>query len=241
LAAEVAYTWSRLYDDMDDSGWGEQFGAVYYQDAYNPSANYGPSNFNRPNVLKGSLIYAVPLGRGHQYFNSTLADVALGGWQASSGFQVESGVPFTVIMNSSIPSGSLGGSDGNGQAALYPNRVGNPHATKQSLSQWYNQLAYAAPAVNSFGTNPRNSLRGPDLSNFDFSLAKSWSIPKWETGKVQLRMDAQNIFNHPSFQNPKNDLNPTALSTGVPDPSVAQVTATTITGRTVMLTGRFSF
>ena len=24
LAAEIAYTWSRLYDDMDDSGWGEQ-------------------------------------------------------------------------------------------------------------------------------------------------------------------------------------------------------------------------
>jgi hypothetical protein len=54
-------------------------------------------------------------------------------------------------------------------------------------------------------------------------------------------MDAENIFNHPSFQNPSNSLNPTALSTGIPDPSVAQVTATTITGRTVMLTGRFSF
>jgi hypothetical protein len=226
---------------MDDSGWGEQFGAVYYQDAYNPSANYGPSNFNRPNALKGSLIYAVPLGKGHQYFNSTLADAALGGWQASSAFQVESGVPFTVIMNSSIPSGSLGGSDGNGQAALYPNRAGNPHAVNQSLSQWYNQLAYTAPAVNTFGTSPKNSLRGPDMSNFDFSLAKSWGIPGWESGKVQLRMDAENIFNHPSFQNPSNALNPTALSTGVPDPSVAQVTATTITGRTVMLTGRFSF
>jgi hypothetical protein len=187
------------------------------------------------------LIYAVPLGKGHQYLHSTLADAALGGWQAAGAFQVESGVPFTVIMNSSIPSGSLGGSDGNGQAALYPNRSGNPHAVKQSLNQWYNQLAYTAPAVNTFGTNPRNSLRGPDLSNFDFSLAKSWSIPGWESGKLQLRMDAENIFNHPSFENPSNKLNPTALSSGIADPSVAQVTATSITGRSVMLTGRFSF
>jgi hypothetical protein len=54
-------------------------------------------------------------------------------------------------------------------------------------------------------------------------------------------MDAENIFNHPSFENPSNKLNPTALSTGIADPSVAEVTATTITGRTVMLTGRFSF
>ncbi len=241
LAGELAYTWSRLYDDMDASGWGEQFGAVYYQDAYNPSANYGPSNFNRPNSLKGSVIYMLPLGKGHQYFNSTLADAALGGWQASGDFEAASGVPFTVIMNSSIPSGSLGGSDGNSQAALYPNRAGNPHAAKQSINQWFNQLAYTAPPVNTFGTNPRNSLRGPDLSNFDFSLAKSWGIPGWESGKVQLRMDAENIFNHPSFRNPSNGLNPTALSTGVPDPSVAQITATTVTGRSVMLTGRFSF
>jgi hypothetical protein len=241
LAVEFAYTWSHLYDDMDDSGWGQQFGSVYYQDAYNPSANYGPSNFNRPNVFKGSVIYAVPLGKGHQYMSSNWADFALGGWLLSSAFQAESGVPFTVVMNSSIPSGSLGGSDGNNQAALYPNRVGNPHAGIQSLSQWYNQLAYTAPPVNSFGTNPRNSLRGPDLSNIDFSLAKSWGIPGWESGKLQLRMDAENIVNHPSFQNPSNNLNPTALSTGVPDPSVAEITATTITGRTIMLTGRFSF
>ena len=40
LALEAAYTWSTLKDDMDDSGWGEQFGDAYYQDAYNPAANY---------------------------------------------------------------------------------------------------------------------------------------------------------------------------------------------------------
>jgi len=54
-------------------------------------------------------------------------------------------------------------------------------------------------------------------------------------------MDAENIFNHPSFNPPSNQLNPTALATGVPDPSVGQITATSITGRTVELTGRFSF
>ena len=241
LAAELSYTWSRLYDDMDDSGWGNQFGNVYYQDAYNPSANYGPSNFNRPNSLKGTVLYAVPLGKKHRYLNSTLADAVLGGWTASGDFEAESGAPVTVIMNSSIPDGSLGGSDGNSQAALYPNKVGNPSASHQSLAQWYNQLAYTAPAVNTFGTNPRNSLRGPDLSNFDFSLAKSWGIPGWESGKFQLRMDGENIFNHPSFNPPSNKLNPTALATGVPDPSVGQITATSITGRTIELTGRFSF
>jgi hypothetical protein len=234
LSAEFAYTWSQLKDDMDSSGWGEQFGSVYYQDAYNPSANYAPSNFNRPNSVKGSLVYAVPLGRGHQYLNSAAGDAALGGWQVSTSFIAESGAPFTVIMNSATPSGALDGS-------LYPNLVGNPKAIDQSLNTWYNQLAFAAPASNTFGNNPRNSLRGPDLTDVDFSLAKNWSIPGWEQGTFQLRMDAVNFLNHPSFRNPSNNLNPSALTSGVPDPSVGQITATTITGRSIQLSARFSF
>jgi len=234
LSADLAYTWSRLKDDMDTSGWGNQFGSVYYQDAFNPSANYALSNFDRPNSFKGSLVYAIPLGKGHQYLNSALGNAALGGWQASASFIAESGAPFTVIMNSATPDGAL---DGN----LYPNLIGNPHASNQSLSQWYNQLAYAAPAPNTFGNNKRNSLRGPDLTDVDFSLAKNFGIPGWEQGKLQLRMDAINVLNHPSFQNPSNNLNPSALGSGTPDPSVGKISATTITGRTVQLSARFSF
>jgi hypothetical protein len=244
LAAEVAYTWSRLYDDMDDSGWGEQFGNVYYQDAFTPSANYGPSNFNRPNSLKGTLLYAIPLGKGHPYMSSALGDAVLGGWQASGDFEALSGVPFTVVMNNPSNDGSLGASDGNGQAALYPNRAsnGNPGSGGHSISQWYNQLAYTAPAANTFGTNPRNSLNGPDFVLFDFSMAKSWSMPGWERGKIQLRLDAQNVFNHPAFRNPSNKLNPNALATQTPDPSVGQITGTDGNyGRTIQLSGRFEF
>jgi Carboxypeptidase regulatory-like domain/TonB dependent receptor len=236
LSADVAYTWSRLKDDMDTSGWGNQFGAVYYQDAFNPHANYALSNFDRPNSLKGSLTYAIPLGRGHQYLNSAVADAAVGGWQVSSIIIAQSGSPFTVVMNSATPSGALC----NG-CALYPNLVGNPSAGQQSLNQWFNQLAFAPPPANTFGNNQRNSLRGPDLTDVDLSLAKTWGIPGWERGKLQLRMDAVNILNHPSFRNPSNNLNPNALTSGVPDPSVGQISATTITGRTLQLSARFSF
>jgi hypothetical protein len=234
LSADLAYSWSQLKDDMDSSGWGNQFGAVYYQDAYTPSANYAVSNFNRPNTFKGSIVYAVPLGKGHQYLNSAAGDAALGGWQVSTAFLTASGAPFTVVMNSATPSGALDGS-------LYPNRVGNPQPIEQSLNTWFSQLAYAAPAPYTFGDNPRNSVRGPDLTDLDFSLAKNWAVPRWEQGKVQLRMDAVNFLNHPSFQNPSNNLNPTALSSGTPDPSVGRISGTTITGRTVQLSFRLSF
>jgi hypothetical protein len=239
LSADVSYTWSRLKDDMDTSGWGNQFGGVYAQDAYTPSDNYAVSNFDRPNSLKGSVVYAIPLGKGHQYLNSALGDAALGGWNVSTTFVAESGAPFTVVLDNPTNSGSLTTS-GDG-ATLYPNLVGNPHVSNQSINQWFNQLAYAAPAANTFGNNPRNSLRGPDLTDVDFSLGKSFSIPGWEQGKLQIRMDATNFLNHPSFKPPNNVLNHGTLALGSIDPSVGKITDTTIGGRVIQLSARFSF
>ena len=234
LSVDANFTYSKMKDDMDSSGWGTQFGPVYYQDAYNISANYGLSNFDTPKALKGAIIYAIPLGRGHRYLSSAGGNAALGGWQASTIFQAQSGVPITPVMSSATNSGALDGS-------WYPNLVGNPKVSNPSTSEWFNQLAYATPATNTFGNNPRNSLRGPDLTDVNFSLAKSFNIPRWEQGKIQIRMDATNFFNHPSFAEPNNNLNAAALAAGVADPSVGRITGTTITGRVIQLSARFSF
>ncbi len=78
------------------------------------------------------------------------------------------------------------------------------------------------------------------MTDVDFSLSKTWGMPGWEQGKLQLRMDATNILNHASFQNPGNAINPTATPAS-PDKSVGAITGTTITGRVLQLSARFSF
>jgi hypothetical protein len=163
-----------------------------------------------------------------------IADAVLGGWQVSSMFIAQSGNPYTVTMASSTNSGALDG-------YWYPNLVGNPSVTSQSINQWFNQLAYATPQTNTFGNNGRNTLFGPDLTSIDFSLAKTFKIPKFERGGLQIRMDATNIVNHPSFNAPNAKLNAAALASGVPDPSVGQITSTTVPGRFIQLGARFSF
>jgi hypothetical protein len=242
LTFQAAYTWSILKDDMDDSGWGEQFGDAYYQDAYNPSANYAKSNLNRPNVLKGTVLYRVPLGKGHRFLSSEIGDAVLGGWETSADYVAESGAPFTVTMDDPNNNGSLGPSDGNSEAAWYPNLAsnGNPNSGGHSIKQWFNQLAYVSPAANTFGTNPRNSLIGPDFVWFDFSLAKNFSIPGWERGKIQIRMDANNIFNHPALNDPDSVLSHAALLSGTPSTSVGAITGAA-PARVIQLSGRFSF
>ncbi len=143
LTTEMSYTWSKLLDDQDTSGWGSHYGNAYYQDAFNPSSNYGLSNFNVPQAFKGYVVYDVPLGRNHSFLNHGIGDAVLGGWQASSIFIAQSGVPLTVIMASSTNSGALDG-------FWYPNLVGNPTVAHQTINNWFNQLAYATPGNQQF-------------------------------------------------------------------------------------------
>jgi hypothetical protein len=234
LLASVNFTWSKMLDDQDTSGWGSHYGDAYYQDAYNPSANYGPSNFNSPRMFKGYLVYTLPFGNGHQLMNQGIGAAVLGGWKVSSIFLANAGNPFTPIMSSASNAGALDG-------FWFPNRVGNPKASNQSINQWFNQLAYATPANNTFGNVRRNSLNGPDLTDIDLSVGKTFNMPKWERARLEIRMDATNFANHPSFKLPNNQLSAAALASGVADPSVGQITETTQTGRTMQAYARFSF
>jgi hypothetical protein len=234
LSAEFNYVWSKMLDEQDTSGWGSHYGNGVYQDAFNPQANYALSNFDVPQAFKGFLVYVLPLGKGHLYLNNGVGDAVLGGWQISPQFIVQSGNPFTVTMNSNVGSGALDGS-------WYPNVVGNPSASNQSINQWFNQLAYATPLTNTFGSDGRNTLRGPDLVTANFSLAKTFRIPKWERAGLQIRLDASNIFNHPGFGPPNASLSAASLASGVPNPAIGQITTTTVNGRYMQLAARFSF
>ena len=51
------------------------------------------------------------------------------------------------------------------------------------------------------GNAGRNILRGPGLVSFDFSMGKSFRFPlRHETGELQIRVDAQNVFNQKAAQ-----------------------------------------
>jgi hypothetical protein len=234
VSAQFSYVWSKMLDEQDTSGWGSHYGNAVYQDAFNPAANYGPSNFNVPQAFKLFVVYQIPLGKGHNLLNNPITDAFLGGWQASSEVIAQSGNPFTLVMDSNTGSGALDGS-------WYPNIIGNPKVANQSINQWFNQLAYATPQTNTFGDNGRNTLRGPDLVTSNLSLAKTFRIPKWERAGLQIRMDMNNFLNHPCFTLPDNQLSAAALASGVPNPAVGQITGVTVNGRNMQLGARFFF
>jgi outer membrane receptor protein involved in Fe transport len=58
----------------------------------------------------------------------------------------------------------------------------------------------ANPSLATYGTLPRNSLRGPGYINFDLAASKTTSIT--ERLKLEFRAEFFNLFNHANFQNP---------------------------------------
>jgi len=233
LNFSFSYVWSHFLDDMDTSGWGSRSGNQNWQNAYNPQANYGNSNFDVRNAFKGHAVYQLPFGRGKQFMNNNLLlDEVLGGWQASTIIIVQSGQPFTPVMSNNQPSYASGG----GGFAWYPNVIGSPTLAHRGINQWFNEAAFAVPASGTFGNERRNQLTGPGLSTVNLSLGKSFAI--WEQVRLQVRADADNVFNHASFALPTNGLSltGTAISTGT-----SKISNTSVPMRNMQLKASITF
>jgi hypothetical protein len=231
------YTWSHFLDDLDSSGWGSREGYQNYQNAYVPSQNYSQSNFDIRHMFKGEAVYTLPFGKGGLFLNnSTLADEAIGGWQISSTFVAQSGNPMGITTGGHNNSNNRSG-DYTQEAILTGNyktadsKTGNNY---HSLNEWYNVTAFSLPAPYTYGTFRRNTVVGPDLTDVNFSFGKSFDLWPDRGVKFQIRGDATNILNHPSFGQPGNNV------MGGSDAS-AKITGVTVGGRKWQLYGRFSF
>jgi hypothetical protein len=63
----------------------------------------------------------------------------------------------------------------------------------------------ANPALSTYGTLPRNFLRGPGRTNFDLALSKTTPL-YGERLKLEIRAEFFNIFNHAEFLNPDTNI-----------------------------------
>jgi hypothetical protein len=233
LDFNFSYVWSHFLDDMDTSGWGSRSGNQNWQNAYNPTANYGNSNFDVRNAFKGYAFYQLPFGQGKQFMNNNrLLDTVVGGWRVSTTLVIQSGQPFTPVMSD----GSASFASGGGGFTWYPNIVGNPTLANRGPKRWFNEAAFAVPASGTFGNERRNQLTGPALNTVNLSLGKTFAI--WEQVRMEVRADADNVFNHPSFSLPTNGLSltGTAISTGT-----SVISGNSVPMRNMQLMARITF
>ncbi len=80
----------------------------------------------------------------------------------------------------------------------------NPDAFSNARAIALNDGSVPAADQRTYGSFPRNALRGPSRTNFDLSLAKMFPIR--ESLRAEFRADFFNILNQAQFQNPDTNI-----------------------------------
>jgi hypothetical protein len=202
----TSYTWSRLMDNIgaSETGFpGGSYGGSGIQNWNNLRGEWAVASFDTPQYLAFNGIYELPFGKGKRFLNhSSVANYLIGGWQLNGISTMISGTPLQVTpaTNTLFNYGGTQRANWNGHN---PSRGGK---VSSRLNQYFTVSDFSTPAPFTYGNSPRSlaNLRSPGRINTDLSAIKKVPISERFTG--ELRAEAFNLFNHPTFGNPNTRL-----------------------------------
>jgi hypothetical protein len=222
----AAYTWSKSIDDVANAFGGADNGPIP-QDRRYRRADRAISGFDIAHRFTFSGNYSIPFGKGRKWSTGNkFGDALLGGWDMNGILTLQSGLPFTPVLGTSVSNAGTS----------RPDRYKEGSIEKQDPAKWFDTSfntpgsAWGVPRVFTFGNGGRNVLRGPGRANLDFSLFKDFSPS--ERWRVQFRAEVFNITNTPQFDLPNGQI-------GTPNAGI--ITGIVGTPRQFQLGARFSF
>ena len=184
---EAGYTLSKSVDVA--SNLGEQVNPFDVQKSEAPSA------FDMRHNFVVSYSYDLPIARLFRKTNGVT-----NGWTLSGTTRLSSGFPVTLYNNDDT---SLLGTFGNG---VNNNLVDTPNYTpgcdlkvnhNPTNGPAFNTDCFSIPALGQLGNAPRRFFYGPGIENFDMAIIKNLRLN--ESKRLQLRLEAFNVFNHAQF------------------------------------------
>jgi hypothetical protein len=200
LEGQISYTYSHcLTNNTGYYGDGAQAApqSPYWQNTFNPRAEWGNCYFDLAHNLTAFAFYEVPLGKGRSFGRTLnpIVNAVVGGWNVNTIYSLHGGFPLTIYGNDNTTTNSFGSrADCNG----------GPKYIKQFIPgvglQWFSPAPYSNPAVLTFGTCGVGTIRGPGLNRFDIGLQKEF--PVHENMRFEFRAELLNAFNHPTFDAP---------------------------------------
>ena len=214
-----SYTWSHALDEQSGAG-------LFFTggNTLNLRQSYGSSDFDQTHVFLINLVYSVPtIG---QFKSNKFLDAALNGWTVATQTVAQSGQPYSVYdYSGSLASLYFSSNDEitnpivplapgvtaqqaqlQGTTGINPSKpVLNPSAfAPQFLTPGQNGVPAGDTGESVFGNTGRNLFRGPFGVRVDASLGKQFQIN--ERIRLRFSADAFNLFNHPNFDTPANDV-----------------------------------
>jgi hypothetical protein len=216
LQYQVAYTFSKCM--TDNSGYYGTWGSTqatpaspYYQNLYDPHADWAPCYFDSKNILSAYAVYELPFGHGKRFGNDvpSVVNAIAGGWSINPIVSLHTGFPLALYNFGDDPTGT-------GSRGLRPDCNGKSHVFGRKAAfdpssgafigyQWFDPSAYSPSPVGQFGNCPaQGPIRGPGYADLDLSLQKDFHVT--ETMRVQFRSDFINAFNHVNLNAPATAL-----------------------------------
>ncbi len=225
-----SYTWGKSMDTSSGSMVGDEYSnSISSPLFFNPRLNRGLSDFNVAQNLEVNYTWEI----GTPKWASGSKAWVLGGWQIGGVFEASTGVPFTPGIG-----GDALGVKSTDPSIDVPNLIAGPGCG--SLVNPGNPVSYiktqcfAVPnPITLRGNLGRNTLIGPGLVNFDFSLFKNNYIKRIsDRFNAQFRAEFFNILNHANFAPPLDNRN-IFNATGSPVDSAGLITSTQTPSRQI--------
>ncbi len=180
------------------------------ENPYNLSQNYGPADYDVRHYISANYVINVPqIGK---------VGWLTGNWTVGGTVFHSTGLPFTVI-DSATPANYAAA------AVLFANQIGKGFSNAcQGAAAVDTPCPLGAPGPSSagyahfdvatdFGQQRRNQFRGSGYTDTDLDLTKGFKVPHWESANLKLGAQFFNLFNHPNFGQPLNDVESSGLGT----------------------------
>jgi hypothetical protein len=191
-----------------------------------PRSSYASSDFDRPNVFLINYSYTIPKLTANKALGA-----AISGWTLGGQTVAQSGEPYSVYDYSGSVGSLYFGSDIELANPIVPLNPGvtsqqatlqgttGVNAGKPVLNAADFGPQFVAPGTNGvpacdasgcdlyeslFGATGRNLFRAPFEVRFDMSLGKEFLLN--DRFRLRFNFDAFNVFNHPDFDAPNNDV-----------------------------------
>jgi hypothetical protein len=250
LSWQANYTFGKVLSDADGDS---QSRIQQFLDINNPKLERARANFDLTQMIKAAGYYKLPFGKNHLLHFRRL-DPVIGGWTFGSVMTWQSGAPFSILSEEGTLNRSTGNlpfydisyyntADTNLSGAALRNEVSyhmtgngpmvvNPAAVNSSdgtgvaatpVTPPFPGEAFWNPDAGTLGTLQRRMFDGPWTFDIDMSLFKAFTITEKHT--IEIRMDAFNALNHPTFWAGDQNINSTnfgLMSSMFFNPRVAQ-------------------
>ena len=207
LEYQVAYTYSKCM--TDNSGYYGSWGSTqttpanaYFQNLYDPRADYAPCYFDAKHLLSSYAVYDIPFGRGKKFGHDVngVVNAIAGGWTVAPIISLHTGFPLGLYNFTNDPSntGSRSPRPDCGPGAgriLGRHNAFDPSTGAYIGYQYFDPSSYSLPTnAEGFGNCPNQGpVRGPGYADVDLGLQKNFPIT--ERTRLQFRADFLNTFN----------------------------------------------